>query len=141
VDNSAIKKAIFDTFYDEERGLFFLTKSAKNEKKFSKLGNSFAYLIGLGTDGFIERLKGDALIEVSLSMRAFYYDALLMADKANKAYVLEDIKVRYKKMLDAGATTFWETELGWEDFYFAGSLCHGWSALPAYYLSVYGEDL
>lgn len=139
VDNTAMKKAIFDTFYDEERGLFFLTQSAKDEKKFSKLGNAFAYLIGLGTEGFIERLKGDDLIEVSLSMRAFYYDALLMADEKNKDYVLEDIKARYKKMLDAGATTFWETELGWVDFEYAGSLCHGWSALPAYYLSVFAE--
>ena len=67
-------------------------------------------------------------------MRAFYYDALLMADKSNMAYVIEDIKARYKKMLDAGATTFWETELGWADFEYAGSLCHGWSALPVYYL-------
>ncbi len=138
-DNSALKKAICNTFYDEERGLFYLTHSAANEKKFSKLGNAFAYLIGLGTEGFIERLKSDDLIEVSLSMRAFYYDALLMADKNNKAYVLEDIKTRYKKMLDAGATTFWETELGWMDFEYAGSLCHGWSALPVYYLSVFGE--
>ena len=133
-DNSRLKKAIFDTFYDEEKGLFFLTKSAKNEKKFSRLGNSFAYLIGLGTEGFIERLKGDELVEVSLSMRAFYYDALLMADKGNMGYIIEDIKARYKKMLDVGATTFWETELGWVDFEYAGSLCHGWSALPVYYL-------
>jgi hypothetical protein len=36
-------------------------------------------------------------------------------------------------MLSAGATTFWETELGEADFENAGSLCHGWSALPIYY--------
>ena len=137
MDNSGLKKAIFDTFYDEERGLFKLCHSEGYEKKFSKLGNSFAYLIGLGTEGFIERLKSDDLVDVSLSMRAFYYDALLMADEKNKDYVLEDIKARYKKMLDAGATTFWETELGWVDFEYAGSLCHGWSALPAYYLSIF----
>ena len=39
-------------------------------------------------------------------------------------------------MLDAGATTFWETEKGATDFDGAGSLCHGWSALPIYYLNV-----
>ena len=27
----------------------------------------------------------------------------------------------------------WETEKGAADFDFAGSLCHGWSALPVYY--------
>jgi len=140
IDNSALKKAIRDNFYVEEKGLYKLCLTG--EAKFSRLGNSFASLIGLGDgEGFIDRLIHDEeLIEVSLSMRAFYYDALLRVDeKKYKDYVIEDIKVRYKKMLDAGATTFWETELGWEDFAQAGSLCHGWSALPAYYLSVYAE--
>lgn len=43
-------------------------------------------------------------------------------------------------MLDDGATTFWETELGADDFGGAGSLCHGWSAIPIYYLSVLAEN-
>ena len=37
----------------------------------------------------------------------------------------------------AGATTFWETELGEKDFDNAGSLCHGWSALPIYYYHLF----
>ncbi len=32
------------------------------------------------------------------------------------------------------SSTLWETELGGEDFVFAGSLCHGWSSLPSWYL-------
>ena len=36
-------------------------------------------------------------------------------------------------MLEAGATTFWETEKGESDFDNAGSLCHGWSAMPVHY--------
>ena len=32
------------------------------------------------------------------------------------------------------SSTLWETELGGEDFTFAGSLCHGWSSLPSWYL-------
>jgi hypothetical protein len=36
-------------------------------------------------------------------------------------------------MLQKDATTFWETALGDNDFDGAGSLCHGWSALPIYY--------
>ena len=38
-------------------------------------------------------------------------------------------------MLDLGATTFWETLKGEADFGGAGSLCHGWSAMAAYYYS------
>jgi hypothetical protein len=36
-------------------------------------------------------------------------------------------------MLEQGATSFWETAKGEADFSGAGSLCHGWSALPIYY--------
>ncbi|MBR2646150.1 MAG: hypothetical protein IKD47_01130 [Clostridia bacterium] len=135
-DTSAIKRAIYENFYDAERGLYKLCLSG--EAKFSKLGNAYAALIGLDTEGFVERMMSDDVIDVSLSMRAFYYDALLKADENYKTYILEDIKTRYKRMLDAGATTFWETEDGWDDFAHSGSLCHGWSALPVYYLLLFG---
>jgi hypothetical protein len=35
-------------------------------------------------------------------------------------------------MLKEGATSFWETLLGAADFGGAGSLCHGWTAIPVY---------
>ena len=132
-DNSALKSAIKANFYNEEKGLYKLHR--EGEALYSRLGNSFACLIGLEGKEFAKKLLSEELIEVSLSMRAFYYDALLEADENYKDYILADIKKLYKKMLDAGATTFWETELGWKDFGEAGSLCHGWSALPAYYLT------
>lgn len=43
------------------------------------------------------------------------------------------------KMLDAGATSFWEMKDGWKDFDGAGSLCHGWSAIPVYFYARYPE--
>ena len=53
-------------------------------------------------------------------------------------WILQDIRKKYGYMLDQGATTFWETEKGWQDFDNAGSLCHGWSAMPIYYLRKLG---
>ena len=44
-------------------------------------------------------------------------------------------------MLYQGATTFWETEKGGWDFANAGSLCHGWSAIPVYVYFAYGLGL
>ena len=38
-------------------------------------------------------------------------------------------------MLDAGSTTVWETEEGSKAFDNAGSLSHGWSAVPVYIFS------
>ena len=62
-------------------------------------------------------------------------DALLTVSDKYGDFVIDDIKMKYGRMLEHGASTFWETEKGWEDFGGAGSLCHGWSAIPVYYLS------
>lgn len=69
----------------------------------------------------------------SLSHSVFKYDALITADRNNKDFVLDDIEKKWSKMLFSGATTFWETEKGSEDFNDSGSLCHGWSAIPVYF--------
>ena len=70
-------------------------------------------------------------------MRCFVYDALLLTDRQQyRDYILADIDTRYEKMLRAGATSFWETEDGAEAFAKAGSLSHGWSAMPVYYYSI-----
>ena len=67
-------------------------------------------------------------------MRAFKYDALLKVNRDKyKEYILTDIEEHYIPMLDGGTGTVWETDLGWQDFSNAGSLCHGWSAIPIYY--------
>ena len=98
------------------------------------MGNSMALLIGLGDAELADKLiEGVGLIPVTLSMSAFFYDALLRFGDKYKNWILNDIRKKYKMMLDEGATTFWETEKGWQDFGNAGSLCHGWSAIPVYY--------
>ena len=47
----------------------------------------------------------------------------------------------WTKMLDAGATSFWEMKEGWRAFEGAGSLCHGWSAIPVYVYGAHPELL
>ena len=66
-------------------------------------------------------------------MNTYFYDALLSVGDDYKDYVIKDIEDKYGYMLSCGATTFWETIEGWHAFSSAGSLCHGWSALPIYY--------
>lgn len=132
-DSNKLKDSINKHFYNSDNGLYFT--SNKDKEHFSSLTNALAVLVGLGDDRIINNLKyGKNLIPATLSMKCFVYDALLKADEHNSEFVLEDIRTIYKKMLDSGATTFWETEKGWADFNGAGSLCHGWSALPIYYL-------
>lgn len=70
----------------------------------------------------------------TLSMNAFRFDALLAVDRERYApIILNELDRDYLYMLREGATSFWETIIGDADFGDAGSLCHGWSALPVYY--------
>lgn len=126
-------QAIHNMFYDADRIVYKLSTTTESS---SQLSNSMALLIGLGNKELSEKIiNDDSLIKVTLSMNTFYYDALLSVDKYRYSdFIVEDIKKKYGKMLSEGATTFWETEKGWRDFDNAGSLCHGWSAIPAYYL-------
>ena len=129
VEVEPMKKAIENTFYDSEKGMYFL--SSQGEKKYSQLGNAFAMLIGLDGKNVLQAVKGESVIEATLSMLGYVYDALLI--NGDEDFVLNDIRTKYKKMLDDGATSFWETMLGEADFGNAGSLCHGWSAMPIFY--------
>lgn len=137
-DFEAVKKAIKEEFFDENDGSFVLRTDDRSFK--SQLGNSFALLIGLGDERTVKALKSDKnLLETSLSMLIYKYDALLAATPDNKEFILNEIRELYGYMLDHGATTFWETMLGEADFGGAGSLCHGWSALPVYYYHLFNK--
>jgi hypothetical protein len=84
-----------------------------------------------------QAIVDERLSPCSLSMKTFMYDALLLTDKRKYApYVLSEIRREYKIMLDSGATTVWETIDGESAFGNAGSLCHGWSAIPIYYYNI-----
>ena len=73
--------------------------------------------------------------KVNFSTKGFLYDALLKSDVSYGDFIINDIIRTYTPMIDAGATSFWETELGADDFGGIGSLCHGWSAMPVYYFA------
>lgn len=135
LDTDALKKAIVNEFYNEETGIF--TLRTDNKALSSQLGNAFALLIGLGDERTAEAVKNDKnLVPATLSMMTFVYDALLKSSKNCKEYILNDIREKYGHMLKEGATSFWETIEGQSAFSNAGSLCHGWSAVPVYYYNI-----
>ena len=108
--------------------------------KYSELGNSLAVLCGAADVASKEKIcnelvcESSELVKITLSMKCFKYDALLGVNEEKYTdYILSDIRRVYRKMLDFGSTTVWETEKGERDFGKAGSLCHGWSAMPIYY--------
>lgn len=122
-------------FFHQENGLFSMLE---NGDEYTVLGNALAVLAGLTSqeesENICEKIVEGALSECSLSVRAFKYDALLAINKEKyKEWILSEIRRDYQTMLDFGSTTVWETLDGAKAFQDAGSLCHGWSALPIYY--------
>ena len=123
-------------YFDGEAGLYRMTEE---DPRYFELLNAYALLTGVA-DGekrarICEKLVSGELIQCTLSMLPFKYDALLAEDTEKyRDYVLSDIDKNYAHMLKSGATSFWETLKGAADFGGAGSLCHGWAAAPiAYY--------
>ena len=135
-----LNKAIHSLFYDKtQKGYtMYALKGGCSE-----LGNGLAVLCGAAKGTIAKEIcamlaSDNAWTKVTLSMKCFKYDALLKVDGAYKEYIVQDIRKIYGDMLATGATSVWETELGEKDFEGAGSLCHGWSALPVYYLWQFG---
>ena len=131
-------KAAITKFYLPERGVY-QTYLGECEGHVNKLANALAILAlpeSEHNEGLAAFIMADNGYEaITLSMKVFEFDALLAVNEENRAYVLETIRRDYGYMLSKGATSFWETIVGADDFDGAGSLCHGWSALPVYYLS------
>jgi len=129
-----VKSRIKEVFFNTRDGLFSFSIGGFD---YTELANSLAINAKI-VDGELkksicEKMISGCLNESSLSMKCFTYDALLMTDESYREYILGDIRKKYGYMLSSGATATWETINGASDFNNAGSLCHGWSALPIYY--------
>ena len=128
-----LKASIKESFYDKKTGLFVYSK---DNQKISTLACSLALYLdicsGEESQTIADYLTSGKATEISLSVKCFIYDALLKHDSNKyKSFVLDSIKGDYLPMLETG--TVWETAEGFISFDNAGSLCHGWSAIPVYY--------
>ena len=129
------REAAKEAFFDVKDGMF---TAERGEKKYTVLGNALAVLAEVAAEEtaktVCEKIADGKMQDCSLSMKTFKYDALLKCDKEKyKSAVLEEIRKDYGEMLAAGATSVWETTDGASAFDNAGSLCHGWSAIPIVY--------
>ena len=128
------KKCTNEAFYDADVGLYSMTVGGS---EYTVLGNALAILAGLKLDKeyVCEKIVNGELSDCSLSMKIFKYDALLATDKEKyQEWVLNEIRREYGKMIEQG-NTVWETIDGASAFDNAGSLCHGWSAIPILFLN------
>ena len=128
------------TYADERDGQWYLREEAPKE-----LVQAWAVLAGIvpleKEAPLLETLAKNRYQGATLSMLRFKYEALLTRPEQYAEVVFDDIAARWGKMLYQGATSFWETEEGASDFGHAGSLCHGWSAMPVYFYYAYGAGI
>lgn len=136
--SATVRAAANKLFYDSEKGLY-ASYIGKLPGHYAELTNALFVCAGI-PDAAVSRRIADALadpgndlVKISMSHSIFKYDALFGVDMKKYApVVLREIETRYGGMLFAGATSFWETDDGEADFNRAGSLSHGWSAIPVY---------
>ena len=134
----AVRTRVLETYFNEDDGAFFF----KDGGDYTMLANSLAILTDTATGDnarkICEKMISGDMVGCTLSMKSFLYDALLKTDEKYKDFILSEIRKNYNYMLNCGATSAWETIKGAEDFDGAGSLCHGWSAVPIYYYHKFG---
>ncbi len=74
------------------------------------------------------------MLESTFSTLPYWVMTMRMLPAKFTARILPRLRRLYESSVLEGSKTLWETELGGEDFSFAGSLCHGWSSIPSWYL-------
>ncbi len=139
VAGKCCREAIAATFWDDRQKAFFISGTPTGRYCFSEMSQSLALITNALPPGcrsiLLEKLASDksSLVPLTLSQSFFKFEALLSEQKKYGDLVFKLIADIWGEMLSAGATSFWETSEGAEAFGKAGSLCHGWSALPVYF--------
>ncbi len=147
----ALKKVLFDTLWDEERGVFYYSRyQGKLNPAIKKHPHIFALYFGILDDEKKKKVIQNVLLNdeaekiVTPFMRFFELSALCLAGETD--FVYHEILQYWGGMIDEGATSFWElydkNERG-DDKYamynrkYGKSLCHAWGASPLYLLGRY----
>ncbi|MCQ2378755.1 MAG: hypothetical protein MJ016_06035, partial [Victivallaceae bacterium] len=134
-----LRRAVRDAFYDETRKVL-LTRHG--DDRLHATTQALALYCGVipGKDEtqLLDRILDGEFIPISLSSLRYLVDALMRRNEEKYARRAEAlIREKFLPMTRGDSTTMWETEDGEAAFDRAGSLCHGWSALPLYFFHRY----
>jgi alpha-L-rhamnosidase len=138
-----LKKTIHKVFWDEEKQVYKTYSDDDNCRHYAELTQAMALCSGVCPPETASALRGklacedNGLVETTLTYSIFKFQALLQESEIYSRTVFDRIALDWGHMLFNGATSFWETIRGADDFGGAGSLCHGWSAVPVYFYYAY----
>lgn len=140
----AVARAFEARFWDAKRELFLTYVGEQAiQGHYAELTQSLALLAKIPEGERAKKLRralagsDDQLVGTTLSQSIYKFDALLAGGDEFSPSVFRRIGTDWGYMLRQGATSFWETLDGEQAFGGYGSLCHGWSAVPAYILPRY----
>ena len=94
---------------------------------------SFVHIRGLSPNAVKKLSAPSDWTQTTLSQSLYKFEALRLAGEESERAMWKEMENTWSSMLDAGATSFWEVSEGWNAFGGAGSLCHGWPAVPVYF--------
>ncbi len=141
---SKLRKAIHQTFWDDSARAYKTYVGKNCRDHYAELTQALALLsVTVPEEAIARELReklsraNNSLVRTTLSYALYKYEALLQEQDKYGAIVFDDIAKDWGYMLYNKATSFWETVKGADDFDKGGSLCHGWSAIPAYFFYAY----
>ena len=130
-------QAVETAFFNANRGLY--EASATGDPKAE--GYEHIQAIMLAND-LVPQEKKENLLRLlcsgtlrGIDLSALYYliAALAKLGPEGRLFLLDSLRKILEPIVLSGATSLWETGHGGDDFDYAGSLCHGWSAVMPYF--------
>ncbi len=128
-------------YWDETAGAYADSITADGKKDIFH-GHAQSLFLSLGLipaekrAGILDKIKDNTLHLPALGALIYLAKGIFEHGTADdRRWMLEKIQSHYGAMLNAGAETWWEVSIGKEYGGGAGSLCHGWSAMPAWFES------
>ncbi|MDY0177027.1 MAG: family 78 glycoside hydrolase catalytic domain [Lentisphaeria bacterium] len=135
-----LRDAVEKHFYDEQRRCY--ASRTLHGKPFG-IYHEHTQLLMLYLDcvpqdkqaALLELLYKQELEALTLSVMPYLFMLFMQKDfgAQGRQFAFQKLQESYFLMLDGESSSLWETVKGADDFLYAGSLCHGWSSLPAYY--------
>lgn len=148
---SQLTASFHTAFWSEAQQVYCTAQGGAGEQHYTEMVQALALCAHLVPEQQEKALRArlaaqeNGLTPMTLSHSIFKYDALMQEPEKYGKQVIDTVAEIWGSMLFQGATSFWETIVGADDFDYAGSLCHGWSAVPIYLfgrylLGVYPEN-
>ena len=133
----ALGKAIHGAFWNDGKGRYATWNKGGSLEKCHDAVQVLALERGVvptgRTESVMDALYAEDMPPMTLSSIFYLFKALMRVDATSRKFVAHNLAKFWEPMMRVGATSFWEARYGDVEFGYAGSLCHGWSAVPVYF--------